>query len=155
MAILKYDIGFIEQAMDVHMLYPSEPEIVQGFIRGLAFLLYLALKNLVATSFSFSQVVDHTRVTKKSLIEVAVNNHVINIVILEFYLGVGILMVEFSFSCSLSVLCRQCFLLEIVLRLVVVIQEGKVLIGPLGALVIDLQAMVVALDQQVQYLRVC
>lgn len=88
------------------------------------------------------------------LIEVAARVYAISIVILVFHLGERILSVEFSFTYSESILCRWCFKLWVVLRLVIVVITGRVFIKPHGVFVMGLQDMAYISDQEWHYLGV-
>lgn len=51
------------------MLYPSEHEMVHGFVGGLSLPLCLALDHLIAIESSFSKEVDHARTIERAYIE--------------------------------------------------------------------------------------
>lgn len=58
MSITEYDIEFFKWVRHIPVLYPSYPNMVPGFIRGLALPLYLVVEHLIVSGFSFFWVID-------------------------------------------------------------------------------------------------
>lgn len=139
------------------MLYSSEHELVYRFIRGLAFSLHLALEHLIVARYAFSQVFYHTRANQRVCIEIykqVVRGYVFSIVSLTFYQRVRILLVECSFTYSLSVLWRSHLRLWVALIIVQMVIVGRVLIKHSRVFDKGLQVIAAVLDQQGQCLRV-
>ena len=65
-SVLDYVVRFLEWAGRTPTFFPTEQDLSQGFVRGLALPLRLASEHLVATAPSFPQVVSHVRAIEQA-----------------------------------------------------------------------------------------